>query len=214
MLTNEGGASLVLADVATVIAAPEPGISAALVDGKPGVLLMVGAQIGVDSRAVTARLEAALADLRPALDREGVAVRPDLFRPADFVAVATGNVLQALAFGGVLVVIVLLVFLADWRTALISAAAIPLSLIAAALALQAWGESLNTMTLGGLALAIGEVVDDAVIGVENVTRRLRTAGRNRPGGGRGWCSTRSSKCAVPSPTRRSPCCSCSCRSWP
>lgn len=182
VLTNEGGASVVLADVATVTAAPEPAISGALVDGKPGVLLMVGAQVGVDNRAVTTRLESALDELRPALDREGVSLRPDLFRPADFVGVATGNVLQALAFGGVLVVIVLLVFLADWRTALISAAAIPLSLIAAALALQAWGESLNTMTLGGLALAIGEVVDDAVIGVENVTRRLREAGRTSAAG--------------------------------
>ncbi|MCJ2013545.1 efflux RND transporter permease subunit [Methylobacterium sp. J-076] len=181
VLANEGGASVVLADVATVTAAPEPAISAALVDGKPGVLLMVGAQVGVDTLAVTARLESALDELRPALEREGVSLRPDLFRPADFVGVATGNVLQALAIGGVLVVIVLLVFLADWRTALISAAAIPLSLIAAALVLQAWGESLNTMTLGGLALAIGEVVDDAVIGVENVTRRLRGAGRTNPG---------------------------------
>ncbi|QGY06148.1 efflux RND transporter permease subunit [Methylobacterium mesophilicum SR1.6/6] len=180
VLHNDGGASVVLSDVATVTAAPEPAISAALVDGKPGVLLMVGAQVGVDTRAVTARLEAALAELRPVLDREGITLRADLFRPASFVDVATGNVIQALAFGGVLVVIVLLVFLADWRAALISAAAIPLSLIAAALALQAWGESLNTMTLGGLALAIGEVVDDAVIGVENVARRLRAARGERP----------------------------------
>ncbi|MGU3665456.1 efflux RND transporter permease subunit [Methylobacterium sp. A49B] len=180
VLHNDGGASVVLSDVATVTAAPEPAISAALVDGKPGVLLMVGAQVGVDTRAVTARLETALAELRPVLDREGITLRADLFRPASFVDVATGNVIQALAFGGVLVVIVLLVFLADWRAALISAAAIPLSLIAAALALQAWGESLNTMTLGGLALAIGEVVDDAVIGVENVARRLRAARGERP----------------------------------
>lgn len=175
VLINEGGASVVLADVATVASAPEPPIGAALVDGRPGVLLMVGAQVGVDTRAVTARLEAALEDLKPGLASAGVTLRPDLFRPANFVDVANGNVIQALAVGGALVVIVLLVFLADWRTALISAAAIPLSLIAAALALQAWGESLNTMTLGGLALAIGEVVDDAVIGVENVARRLREA---------------------------------------
>ncbi|MCJ2087462.1 efflux RND transporter permease subunit [Methylobacterium sp. E-005] len=175
VLHNDGGPSVLLSDVATVTAAPEPAISAALVDGTPGVLLMVGAQVGVDTRAVTARLEAALDELRPTLQREGIALRADLFRPANFVDVATGNVLQALALGGVLVVIVLLIFLADWRAALISAAAIPLSLIAAALALQAWGESLNTLTLGGLALAIGEVVDDAVIGVENVSRRLRAA---------------------------------------
>jgi CzcA family heavy metal efflux pump len=184
VLVNEGGASVVLADVATVLAAPEPPIGAALVDGKPGVLLMVGAQVGIDTRTVTRRLEAALAELRPALARAGVSLHADLFRPANFVDVANGNVLQALMLGGALVMVVLLVFLADWRTALISAAAIPLSLIAAALALQAWGESLNTMTLGGLALAIGEVVDDAVIGVENVARRLREArakGRGQAG---------------------------------
>ncbi|WP_342105084.1 efflux RND transporter permease subunit [Methylobacterium sp. SI9] len=184
VLHNDGGPSVLLSDVATVTAAPEPGISAALVDGTPGVLLMVGAQVGVDTRVVTARLETALDELRPVLQREGVAVRADLFRPANFVDVATGNVLQALALGGVLVVIVLLVFLADWRAALISATAIPLSLIAAALALQAWGESLNTLTLGGLALAIGEVVDDAVIGVENASRRLRAARAEGRGGAR------------------------------
>lgn len=173
VLINEGGASVVLADVATVRVAPEPPISAALIDGKPGVLLMVGAQIGANTLEVTARTEAALADLAPALARAGVVLRPDLFRPANFVAVANGHVLQALGLGGALVVIVLFVFLADWRTSLISAVAIPLSLVAAVLALMAAGESLNTMTLGGLAIAIGEVVDDAVIGVENVVRRLR-----------------------------------------
>ncbi len=141
VLANEGGASVIRPTVATVTAAPEPAISAALVDGKPGVLMMVGAQVGVDTLAVTARLEAALDELRPALDREGVSLRPDLFRPADFVGVATGNVLFALGLGGGLVVIVLLVFLGDWRTALISAAAIPSPLVAAALVLQAWGEA-------------------------------------------------------------------------
>ncbi|KAB1073133.1 efflux RND transporter permease subunit [Methylobacterium planeticum] len=173
VLINEGGASVVLGDVANVVAAPEPPISAALVDGKPGVLLMVGAQYGANTREVTARVEAALEDLRPALEREGVVLRPDLFRPENFIRVANGNVLQALALGGILVIVVLFAFLYDWRTCVISAVAIPLSLITAVLALQALGESLNTMTLGGLAIAIGEVVDDAVIGVENVVRRLR-----------------------------------------
>ena len=134
---------------------------------------MVGAQYGANTREVTARVEAALEDLRPALEREGVTLHADLFRPANFIAIANGNVLQALGLGGILVVVVLFVFLYDWRTAVISALAIPLSLIAAVVALQALGESLNTMTLGGLAIAIGEVVDDAVIGVENVVRRLR-----------------------------------------
>jgi len=173
VLINEGGASVVLGDVADVVAGPEPAISAALIDGKPGVLMMVGAQYGANTVDVTAGVEAALAELRPGLARDGITLRTDLFRPAGFVAQATGNVLQALALGGVLVVVVLLVFLFDWRTALISAAAIPLSLIGAVLVLGAFGLSLNTMTLGGLAIAIGEVVDDAVIGVENAMRRLR-----------------------------------------
>ncbi|WP_132255252.1 efflux RND transporter permease subunit [Methylobacterium segetis] len=173
VLVNEGGASVVLGDVANVVAAPEPPISAALIDGKPGVLLMVGAQYGANTREVTARVEAALDDLAPALAREGVELRPDLFRPANFIAVANANVLQALALGGLLVIVVLFVFLYDWRTSVISGLAIPLSLMVAVLALAAFGESLNTMTLGGLAIAIGEVVDDAVIGVENVVRRLR-----------------------------------------
>ncbi|MCP6484404.1 efflux RND transporter permease subunit, partial [Klebsiella pneumoniae] len=86
----------------------------------------------------------------------------DLFRPANFITIANANVLQALGLGGILVVVVLFAFLYDWRTCVISSVAIPLSLIAAVVALQAMGESLNTMTLGGLAIAIGEVVDDAV----------------------------------------------------
>ena len=173
VLVNEGGASVTLGDVATVLDAPEPAISAAQVDGQAGVLLMVGAQIGANTVEVTARVEAALAELRPGLEREGIALRTDLFRPANFIAIANGHVLQALALGGVLVVVVLFLFLLDWRTSVISAVAIPVSLIAAVAVLQAMGESLNTMTLGGLAIAIGEVVDDAVIGVENVVRRLR-----------------------------------------
>ncbi|WP_232628103.1 efflux RND transporter permease subunit [Methylobacterium sp. Leaf118] len=173
VLVNEGGASVTLGDVAEVRDAPEPPISAAQIDGQTGVLLMVGAQIGANTVDVTARVEAALAELRPGLEREGIALRADLFRPANFIAVANGHVIQALALGGVLVTVVLFLFLLDWRTSLVSAVAIPLSLLAAVVVLAALGESLNAMTLGGLAIAIGEVVDDAVIGVENVVRRLR-----------------------------------------
>jgi len=177
VLINEGGASVVLGDVADVADGPEPAIGAALVDGRPGVLMMVGAQVGANTLDVTARVEAALAELRPGLERDGIALRTDLFRPADFVAQATGNVMRTLALGGVLVVVVLFVFLLDWRSALISASAIPLSLLGAVLVLGAFGQSLNTMTLGGLAIAIGEVVDDAVIGIENAARRLRENAR-------------------------------------
>ena len=177
VLLSEGGASVTLADVADVVAAPEPPIGAAQVDGRPGVILLVGAAYGANTLEVTAGVEAALEALRPGLAAEGIELRADLFRPANFITAANGQVLSALALGGVLVVAVLFAFLLDLRTAAISAVAIPLSLVAAVLVLTALGESLNTMTLGGLAIAIGEVVDDAVIGVENVVRRLREARR-------------------------------------
>lgn len=173
VLLHEGGASVVLGDVATVVTAPEPPIGAALIDGVPGIMLMVSQQYGANTREVTTRAEAALQDLRPGLEADGVKLHADIFRPANFIDAATENVLNALLIGGALVVVVLFLFLFDWRTSIISCTAIPLSLIAAVLALQWMGETLNTMTLGGLAIAIGEVVDDAVIGVENVVRRLR-----------------------------------------
>ncbi len=173
VLLHEGGASVVLGDVATVIMAPEPPIGGALINGRPEIVLMISQQYGANTREVTTRVEAALEELRPGLEAEKVQLHADLFRPANFIDTATRNVLHALLIGGALVIIVLFLFLFDWRTSLISCTAIPLSLIAAVLALQWIGKSLNTMTLGGLAIAIGEVVDDAVIGVENVVRRLR-----------------------------------------
>jgi CzcA family heavy metal efflux pump len=172
VLLHEAGASIVLGDVADVVAAPEPPIGAALINGKPGIMLMIGQQYGANTRDVTLRVEQAIQELRPALEAEQIQLHPDLFRPANFIDTATDNVVQALAIGGGLVVIILFLILFDWRTSVISCFAIPLSLITAVLALQWMGETLNTMTMGGLAIAIGEVVDDAVIGVENVVRRL------------------------------------------
>ncbi|MGJ5207336.1 efflux RND transporter permease subunit [Bradyrhizobium sp. HKCCYLR20261] len=173
VLLHQGGASVVLGDVATIVNAPEPPIGGALIDGQPGIMMMISQQYGANTRNVAARVEAALQELRPALESEQVKLHADLFRPATFIDSATRNVLVALLIGGALVIVVLLLFLYDWRTSLISCTAIPLSLFSAVLALQWMGQSLDTMTLGGLAIAIGEVVDDAVIGVENVVRRLR-----------------------------------------
>jgi CzcA family heavy metal efflux pump len=177
VLLHQGGASVVLGDVASVVNAPEPPIGGALINGQPGIMLMISQQYGANTREITTRVEAALQQLRPGLEAEKVELHADLFRPANFIDTATNNVLGALAVGGALVIIVLFLFLFDWRASVISSTAIPLSLIAAVLALQWMGETLNTMTLGGLAIAIGEVVDDAVIGVENVMRRLRENGR-------------------------------------
>jgi CzcA family heavy metal efflux pump len=122
---------------------------------------------------VTKGLEKRLDDLGPELAGQGVTLHPNIFRPARFIEQATAHLRNALLLGAFLVICVLFLFLLNVRTALISATAIPLSLLVAVIALNAWGISLNTMTLGGLAIALGEVVDDAIIDVENIFRRLR-----------------------------------------
>ena len=166
-------AHLRLGDVATVTVAPEPPLGAAAIDGKPAIVLNIYEQYGANTLRVTQRLDAALEDLRPGLDQAGIALHTDLFRPASFIDTATDNVRSSLLLGGVLVVVVISAFLFDLRTAAISCLAIPLSLLTSVIVLQRLGLTLNTMTLGGLAIAIGVVVDDAVVDIENIVRRLR-----------------------------------------
>ena len=173
VLLQHDGANVTLGDVAAVVEAPEPPIGAASVMGKTGVIMLVSSQYGANTLEVTRKVEQALGELKPAIEAEQVTMRSDLFRPANFIETATGNIKFSLILGAVLVVIVLFLFLANLRTAAISCSAIPLSLLAAVIVLERFGFSLNTMTLGGLAIAIGEVVDDAVIDVENILRRLR-----------------------------------------
>lgn len=173
VLLHQNGASVILGDVARVVDAPEPPIGAAAIMGRPGVILMVSAQYGANTLEVTRAVELALEEFRPSLSAQGVVLHADLFRPANFIQTATRNVRSSLLIGAVLVVAVLFLFLFDIRTAAISVAAIPLSLLAGVTVLVYLGESLNTMTLGGLAIAIGLLVDDAVITVENIFRRLR-----------------------------------------
>ncbi len=177
MLAWHDGASVTLRDVADVVEAPEPAIGGALIMGEPGVVMNITAQYGANTLEVTKRVEAALADLRPSLQRQGVLLDDKLFRPANFIITATDNLRSSLIIGGILVVVVLFLFLFDLRTAAICCTAIPLSLLTAVMVVQHFGVTLNTMTLGGLALALGEVVDDAVIGVENIARRLRENSR-------------------------------------
>lgn len=167
------GAGIRLGDVATVTYASAPAVGAASVMGKPGVLMMVESQYGSNTLSVTDGIERTLAALRPVLARQGVELQPDVFRPANFITEATRHLRTALLLGAALVIAVLFLFLLNVRTALISAVAIPLSLLAAVILLHAFGVTLNTMTLGGLAIALGEVVDDAIIDVENIYRRLR-----------------------------------------
>ncbi|MHB1074375.1 efflux RND transporter permease subunit [Thiobacillus sp.] len=173
VLRNQGGATLHLADVANVTVAPAPAVGAASIEGQPGVMLVVEEQYGANTLAVTRALEQRLAQLQPALTAEGVTLNPDLFRPANFIETAISHLRTALLIGAALVLIVLFLFLFNARAAVISATAIPLSLLAAVIVLNHFGIGLNTMTLGGLAIAIGEVVDDAIVDVENIFRRLR-----------------------------------------
>lgn len=173
VLVHHNGANVTLGSVVRVMEAPAPAIGAATIRGKPGVILIVDAAYGSNTLEVSRSIEKALAELRPSLEAQGIAMHSDVFRAADFIDVALHNVQNSLLVGAVLVIAVLFLFLFNLRTAAISCTAIPLSLLAAVIALDKMGLSLNTMTLGGLSIAIGEVVDDAVIDVENIYRRLR-----------------------------------------
>jgi CzcA family heavy metal efflux pump len=175
------GAALTLGEVAAVVEGTPPAIGDAVINAGPGLLLIVEKQLGANTLKVTREVEQALLDLKPGLG--DVDIDPTIFRPATFIEMSLENLNRALLLGCVLVVLVLLSFLADWKTALISAVAIPLSLLAAGLLLHYRGGTLDTMVLAGLVIALGEVVDDAIIDVENIVRRLRlnrASARPRP----------------------------------
>ncbi|MDE2271798.1 MAG: efflux RND transporter permease subunit [Xanthomonadaceae bacterium] len=173
VLVSQGAARVTLGEVANVVEAPAPPIGGAEINGKTGVILDISEQYGANTLEVTKAVEAALTELRPSLQEQGIDLHADLFRPANFITTATDNVRSSLIIGGILVIVVLFLFLFDLRTAAIACLAIPLSLLAAVIVLERFGVTLNTMTLGGLAISLGVVVDDAVIGIENIVRRLR-----------------------------------------
>lgn len=169
-------------DVARVVEGPAAGKRGdASVMGRPGVVLAIGKQPGADTRELTRRLDERLTQLRPSLPK-GMAVDADLFRQSHFIESSVGNVKEALRDGAILVVIVLALFLMNVRTTLITLTALPLSILSTFIVFKLLGESVNTMTLGGIAIATGELVDDAVVGVENIFRRL---GEHRSRGGKG-----------------------------
>ena len=172
-----GLASVRLRDVADIREGAKPRFGDALVQGRPGVLLTLSSQYGANTLDVTREIEQALAELAPVFAAQGVTVYPRLHRPASFIESALDNLRFSLVLGGLLVSLVLLPLLGRLRITLISVVAIPLSLLGAVLVLERFGVTLNTMTLGGLAIAIGEVVDDAIIDVENIARRLRENSR-------------------------------------
>jgi CzcA family heavy metal efflux pump len=169
----QAGVPLRVADVATVVDGVAPKFGDCLIGGEPGVLVKILSQYGANTWDVTKRVEAALEELKPAIEALGADYHPRLHRPADFIEISLENLGHSLLIGAAMVAVVLFLFLLDVRVAFISMTAIPLSLLAAVIALERLGFTLNTMTLGGLAIALGEVVDDAIIDVENIVRRLR-----------------------------------------
>jgi CzcA family heavy metal efflux pump len=173
VVTQREGHSLRLKDMANIVEAGEPKFGDALINGQPGILVTAASQYGANTMEVTRGVEAALEELKPVFAAEGIQYTPALHRPATFIEIAIHNMRTSLLLGAVLVAIVLFLFLLDLRTALVSFMAIPLSLLAAVVVLDHFGVTLNTMTLGGLAAVLGVVVDDAIITVENILRRLR-----------------------------------------
>jgi CzcA family heavy metal efflux pump len=173
MVSRHNGQSVRLKDIARVIEGNAPKFGDSLIQGQPGIMIAMSSQYGANTMEVTLALEAALKEMQPMFDQEGVKVYPGLHRPATFIEHSLRNIRHSLYLGGALVAIVLFLFLGHFRTALISLSAIPLSLLTAIIVLDVFGVTLNTITLGGLAIAIGAVVDDAIIDVENIFRRLR-----------------------------------------
>ncbi len=167
-----GGAALRIGDVADVKTGTAPPIGDAIINDVPGLLLIVEKLPTANLLSVTREVDRALEKLRPGL--ADVEIDASIFRPATFVERSIDNLTHALVLGCILVIVVLMAFLFDLRTALISLTAIPLSLIAAVLVLYWWGLTINTMVIAGLVIALGEVVDDAIIDVENIVRRLKT----------------------------------------
>jgi CzcA family heavy metal efflux pump len=171
VVARRHGVPVTLADVADVRRGVGVMRGDAGVNGLPGVVLSIQKQPGVSTTGLTETIDAELALAQTTLP-PGVELVP-LFRQAEFIEASIHNVEEALRDGAILVTIVLVLFLMSWRTTLITLTAIPLSFMTSALVLYAAGLSINTMTLGGLAVAIGELVDDAIVDVENVFRRLR-----------------------------------------
>ncbi len=172
-LLHKNGQTIRLGDIGKVVEGAVPSISAAAINEETGVYLSVQGQLGANTHGVTLAIEKALQELKPTLQAEHVILHEDLFRPANFIEVAIKGVRTDILIGSVLVITVLFLFLFNVRTAFISATAIPLSLLTAIVVMSYYNIGLNIMVLGGLAIALGEVVDDAIIDTENIFRRLR-----------------------------------------
>ena len=168
---SESAENVSLGDIAKVVWGQPLLIGDAVINGGPGLMLIVEKFPWANTLDVTRAVEAALAELRPGLP--GIEIDHQIFRPATFIERSINNLTLALVIGAILVMLVLGLFLFEWRVALISVVAIPLSLVAGGFVLYLRGASINTMVLAGFVVALGDVVDDAIIDVENVVRRLR-----------------------------------------
>lgn len=171
VIDYRNGAGLTLGQVADIVEGSAPPIGDGIINDKPGLLLIVEKQPWGNTLDVTRGVEKSLESLKPALN--GIDVDSTIFRPATYIENSLANLNTALLIGCVLVILVLTFFLYEWRAALISIVAIPLSLLTAGMILNYTGGVINTMVLAGLVIALGEVVDDAIIDVENILRRLR-----------------------------------------
>lgn len=173
VLMSDDRGIIKVSDIAEVtIGGKQPSLGAASVKAKPAVLVTVTKQSGVGTIGLTEDIEEALASLKPSLPA-GVEIGTDIFRQSDFIENSIGNLQRSLFEGAIFVVIVLFFFLMNFRTTVISVIALPLSIIVSVLALHWMGFTINTMSLGGIAIAIGSLVDDAIVDVENVYKRLR-----------------------------------------
>jgi CzcA family heavy metal efflux pump len=180
VIVKENGVRVKLGDVADIVEGHQPMVGDAVINDEIGLMLIVEKFPWANTLEVTKGVEDAIEALRPGLT--GYDIDTTIFRPATFIQTSIDNLTSALLIGALLVVVVLFVFLYEWRTALISLVAIPLSLMAAAMVLYISGTTMNTMVLAGFVVALGAVVDDALVDIENIVRRLRQ--NMREGGGK------------------------------
>ena len=172
-VAQRDGRTLRLGDLGRVVEANQPTWGEAVINDGAGLMLIVQKFRGANTMEVTSGVEKAVDEMRPGLP--GMAIDTTIFRPATFIEQSIDNLTSALLIGALLVILIIAAFLFEWRTAFIALTAIPLSLIAAILVLDLHGTTINVMVLAGLVVSIGVVVDDAIIGVENIVRRLRQA---------------------------------------
>lgn len=172
VIAMRGNLPVLIRDVAEVKIGPAIKFGDGSANAKPAAIIMVQKQPNANTLELTARIESTIAEIQKTLP-PGIAINTKIFRQSDFIRVAIDNVIEALRDGAILVMVVLFFFLGNMRTTFISILAIPLSLVVTIFVFQIFGITINTMTLGGLAIAVGALVDDAIIDVENVFRRLK-----------------------------------------